>query len=201
MAGFSVQNETEMLHYSLRKEELKEKAMPTNALKSDDFSDLLSIDSTHVENYQIRPKALARGKVYTFKKKTPIAGAYPNQFSPYRMQSGRSLKMPVSLTHVEINHDMKVIEQEYPQCFASAYFEEEVHSDPQNLTSPSCGTKSASNPDSKMIIYRNSARRRAPPTLQLAPIPSTLQEERRQLRAAMKASVAAKMLEDKQSLG
>ncbi len=140
--------------------------------------------------FRTRPDQKAvQAKAYTFKRKTPLPGAYPLHYSPYRLANPSSSNNSVSLTPAEIYSDCKEIREGARTEFSSRYFAE--HGDGGNSVATPVNY-----PDSKTSIINSVKRnpaprysgRRALSSVQLA-MPKTIQEERRQIRAAMKASV------------
>jgi hypothetical protein len=141
--------------------------------------------------FRTRPDQKAvQAKAYTFKRKTPLPGAYPLHYSPYRLANPSSSNNSVSLTPAEIYSDCKEIREGTRTEFSSEYFAE--HED----AGISVATTVEELSDSKTLrinsVKRNPAprysERRVLSSVQLA-MPKTIQEERRQIRAAMKASV------------
>ena len=136
-----------------------------------------------------RTQKAVQAKAYTFKRKTPLPGAYPLHYSPYRLVNPSSSNNSVSLTPAEIYSDCKEICEGARTEFSSKYFAE--HGDGGNSVAIP-----VNHPDSKTSIINSVKRNPAPrysgrrvlSSVQLA-MPKTIQEERRQIRAAMKASV------------
>jgi hypothetical protein len=61
---------------------------------------------------------------FQFKKKKPLAGAYPPNFSPYRLTNTHAARNPVSLIRTEIAGDLRIISDALAEEFKSHYFEE-----------------------------------------------------------------------------
>ena len=122
----------------------------------------------------------ATPKVYSFRKKKPLPGAYPRNFSPYTL-ANTSTTTAVNLSHKETKNDLFTIQQNLTLEFQSQYFDEDAgqtsHERPvKNITTQLLAPTK---------INQRIARRNISRSLQ-API--TEAEERRQIRAAMKAS-------------
>jgi hypothetical protein len=128
---------------------------------------------------------------YVFKKKAPPPGSYPANFSPYRLSVSSSSNNAVRLTPAEVYYDCKKMHQAIKDAFSSEYFAEEGGtgtSQPETLPSPKIAEPNSSNPIwSKRAPASRSSGRKVLSSLQL-PIPRTIQEERKQLREALKAS-------------
>ena len=77
---------------------------------------------------------------FHFKKKKPLAGAYPINFSPYRMANNHTSRNPVSLIRSERSGDLRTISESLAEEFKSEYFEE--HGTPlqaaESVKIPSC---------------------------------------------------------------
>jgi hypothetical protein len=120
-------------------------------------------------------------KPYVFKKLKPAAGAYPLHFSPYRQTNTTLSRAPVSLARKEILADLQAVQKLLAQSNRTQYFEEpNCTMEPKRL---------ATNP-----VKRNHAPRAASQrshALSSLAAPQSLQEERKQMRAALKASVAS----------
>ena len=135
-------------------------------------------------------KKAVQAKAYSFKKKTPLPGAYPLHYSPYRLANPSSSNNSVSLTPAEVYSDCKEICEGVRTEFSSKYFVE--HSDGHNYVANPVEDRSDLKVSRINSVKRNPtprfSGRRVLSSVQLA-MPKTIQEERRQLRAAMKASV------------
>ena len=141
--------------------------------------------------FRTRPNQKAvQAKAYKFKKKTPLPGAYPLHFSPYRLANLSSTNNSVSLTPAEIYSDCKEVSEGVQTEFSSKYFVE-VGDGGNTVATPIEDYSDAKitliNSVKRMPAPRYSGRR-VLSSVQLA-MPKTIQEERRQIRAAMKASV------------
>ncbi len=117
---------------------------------------------------------------YSFKKRKPLPGAYPRKFSPYLMIS-ESTTRAVPLSRAEIKKDLNDIHEAMAKEFSSHYYEESGTS-PRNekCVEPPC--KKSSMP------LKNQRRAPRRPYFSSIQAPTTEAEERRQLRAALKAS-------------
>ena len=127
---------------------------------------------------------------YTFRKKKPSPGSYPLHYSPYRL-SNSHVSRAISIPRQDALSDLESIRRSISHTFISHYFEEPgapVHRSP--ASAPACiqaPLPSSSLP--KPPMQRNAARTRPRP-IQTAEAPQTPEEERRQLRAAIRASKA-----------
>ena len=119
---------------------------------------------------------------FTFKKKKPLPGAYPLQYSPYRMSPRSFVRSPVSLTRPEINDDIQAIRENMARLYQNQYFEEEGAPGQKEPPAKTCSEK---------IVNRISGakplRRRT--LVSNVRAPKTAEEERRQIRAAIRASM------------
>ena len=129
-----------------------------------------------------------QAKPFTFKKKVPAPGCYPLNFSPYRLSYLSSSCNAVRLTPAEVYSDCKLIHQITSQEFSSHYFEEGVPESDKSGSKSAPKRSEASTVLPKQFSMVRSSGRRALTSLQL-PIPKTIHEERKQLRAALRASV------------
>jgi hypothetical protein len=120
------------------------------------------------------------GSKYSFKKKKPLPGAYPKKFSPYLLEYNSTTRV-VPLPRLEIRRDLIEIHDAMAKEFSSHYFDE-VGTAPTNEHNIE-GT--CQKPSVPMIIQRRIPRRSDFCSI---PVPMTEAEERRQLRAALKAS-------------
>ena len=175
----------------LPKHEIAAEVKSLNTTSTSSFLDGSTFQSRRQVCFRTRPDQKAvQAKPYSFKKKTPLPGAYPLHYSPYRLANPSSSNNSVSLTPAEIYSDCKEICEGARTEFSSKYFVE--HGD---------GGKSGANPvddysDSKIAIVNSVKRNPAPrysgrrvlSSVYLA-MPKSIQEERRQIRAAMKASI------------
>lgn len=132
-----------------------------------------------------KPLIPIKGKIpavrtYCFKKKKPFPGAYPLHFSPYKLANSSNPRA-VSLSSSEIQKDLFMISQKTAIEFSSQYFDE-------------VSVKSEHSSGTKIIVPRlpkvpnfqqRIARRKTSNMLQAPQSPA---EERRQMKAAMKAS-------------
>lgn len=140
-------------------------------------------------NFAEQVKYSYRAKPYSFKKKTPTAGAYPQNYSPYRLASPHALNTAVKLSPAEVFSDCKLLQHGILQEFQSKYFDEAEgghHSKDSNKTISkppirNCGQR-------RISSSRNCNQRE--PSYQGLPVPQSIAEERRQLRAAMHASIS-----------
>ena len=118
-------------------------------------------------------------KPYAFKKHKPQPGAYPKNFSPYTLSNTAGTRA-VSLTRSDIRNDLLQIEQGMIKEFSSTYFEESSSaSDVQNHAVEVIVFKPPSQKKERL------SRRRTFSTIQA---PTSEAEERRQIKAAIKAS-------------
>ena len=118
-------------------------------------------------------------KPYAFKKHKPQPGAYPKNFSPYTLSNTAGTRA-VSLTRSDIRNDLLQIEQGMVKEFTSTYFEESSSaSDVQNHAVEVIVFKPPSQKKERL------SRRRTFSTIQA---PTSEAEERRQIKAAIKAS-------------
>ena len=120
-----------------------------------------------------------QSRTYSFKKRKPLPGAYPRNFSPYTLECASNSRA-VSLSHTEIKNDFLAIHQKMVCEFSSIYFEENATPGQESgvevvFANPSMPSK----PQQRVA-------RRTTSTLMHAP--QTEAEERRQIRAAIKAS-------------
>ena len=132
-----------------------------------------------------------QAKPFICKKKVPPPGSYPSNFSPYRLANFSSSNNAVRLTPAEILSDRKELYQATKSEFSSQYFAEKG-SPESNQGCPHKGNRTHVNEplfrvSDRVSLLRTSGRR-ALTSVQL-PIPKTIQEERKQLRAALRASV------------
>ena len=120
---------------------------------------------------------------YSFKKRKPMPGAYPKNFSPYTLFSTPATRA-VSLSRPDIRNDLLLIQKGLVDEFSSKYFDE---SDGTMVVTPgreACVEVFKPKPVAQQKNVRVS--RRAHLSVIQAPINEA--EERRQLRAALKAS-------------
>jgi hypothetical protein len=140
--------------------------------------------SNYIVEEELRPKA--RIALYTFKKRKPIPGAYPLHYSPYRLASTSPSRVTISLSRQEILPDLLNIQCSLSSTFKSQYFDE---------SGVNIGSSASieANRDSVLLpkkpISRTIGRQRPKKSNDLA-APQTLEEERRQIRAAIRASKA-----------
>jgi hypothetical protein len=135
---------------------------------------------------QFDPKNNTSARVYSFKKRKPLPGAYPKNFSPYllnNISTTRAVPLPPS----EIRNDLNLIQQAITKEFSSRYFDE-VHS-AQDIE-PQVNVPCQDNAPCEKASHPQRFQRRIPRKSNLSSFqaPMTEAEERRQLRAAMKAS-------------
>ena len=147
-----------------------EEAMNTKAINS-----VTRESRTSVSAYEIR--------TYTFKKRKPLPGAYPRNFSPYLMKSSTSTSA-VTLSRPEIKRDILAIQQAILDEFPSKYFDEAVGNSEQKNDSVAVAEIHVKKP----LIARKGNPRARRSTLSVIQAPKTEAEERRQLRAAVEAS-------------
>jgi hypothetical protein len=121
---------------------------------------------------------------YTFKKKKPPPGAYPLHFSPYRLSVATHARIPVSLSRQEILSDLQDIQNSTAAIFKSTYFDE---TGVQESSFPlSEASKSPANFVTNAVP--RSVVRHKPRVQYGLEAPLTPEEERRQIRAAIRAS-------------
>ncbi len=135
---------------------------------------------------QFNPKHNTSARTYVFKKRKPLPGAYPKNFSPYVLNH-LSTTRAVPLSRTEIRDDLNFIQQAITQEFSSRYFDE-VTSTPEierGNDAPRQHDVPCQKPPHQQIIQRRAHRK---PKFSSFQVPTTEAEERRQLRAAMKAS-------------
>jgi hypothetical protein len=118
---------------------------------------------------------------FSFKKRKPQPGKYPLHFSPYTLENTTN-SPAVSLARCEIRSDLEAIGQGMRNEFMSRYFDEimpmmDNQDQPANLHMNSLAVQR------KNLLH--SSRRN---TLSRIQAPSTEAEERRQIKAAIKAS-------------
>ena len=160
----------------------------------------MCIDSDHsrpeLSDFAQRLKNQAKNKPklakpYVFKKKVPLPGAYPLNFSPYRLSTLTTSTNAVRLTPAEIYSDCIEIYQAMKNEFSSEYFAEEGSTDASPAASQDgFVAKLPSSTWSMRASKPRSSGRRVLSSLQL-PVPKTMHEERKQLQAALKASIQA----------
>ncbi len=117
---------------------------------------------------------------YSFKKRKPLPGAYPKKFSPYLLTNTTTTRA-VQLSRLEIRKDLNDIHEAMAKEFSSHYFDE-VGTAPANGQN---AEPSLQKPSIPLKIQRRGPRR---PNFSSIQAPMTEAEERRQLRAALKAS-------------
>ena len=138
-------------------------------------SDLLLSTRAHSRMPCTRP--------YEFKKKKPQPGAYPRNFSPYLLT--RASSRAVSLSLLDIEHDLVTVQKQLANKFSSIYFEECAVAG--NNQYPAAVISTYSFQPVKQRNYHQRVARRCTTTIPLL-APSTEAEEKRQIRAAIKAS-------------
>ena len=130
-------------------------------------------------------------KPYVFKKKVPLPGAYPLNFSPYRLSNLTTSTNAVRLTPAEIYSDCKEIHQAMKNEFASEYFAEEGSTDKSPAAPQDDFVAKLPSANWSMRASKpRSSGRRVLSSVQL-PVPKSIHEERKQLQAALKASIQA----------
>ena len=129
---------------------------------------------------QVETKNVVSVCTYSFKKRKPLPGAYPKKFSPYLL-TNTSTPRVVPLSRVEIRKDLCDIHEAMAKEFSSHYFDEDGTAATNGYRVEGPGQKSP---------MPSKIQRRAPRRPNFASIqaPMTEAEERRQLRAALKAS-------------
>jgi hypothetical protein len=175
----------------LSEQEIKAEVKSQNIALITSLSDGSTFQSRRQVFFRTRPDQKAvQAKAYTFKKKTPLPGAYPLHFSPYRLANSSKTNNSVSLTPAEIYSDFKEVCEGVMNEFSSEYFAEDGHGCSSAATPiEECSETKISHINSvKRIPAPRNSGRRVLSSVQLA-TPKTIQEERRQIRAAMKASV------------
>jgi hypothetical protein len=121
---------------------------------------------------------------YRFKKKKPLPGQYPNNYSPYRLQSCQTSRSSIiNLTQREIHDDVQTIQHRIAALHQSEYFEEAGVTAVSSYTSESSRVR----PIRPMKRMDRPSRSRARDIAE----PQSLEEERSQLRAAIRASMSA----------
>ncbi len=122
------------------------------------------------------------GPRYSFKKRVPLPGAYPKNFSPYLLTNSLTMRA-VQLTRTEIKNDVNYVQQAISKECCSQYFEEVT-------TAPEC--ERVVDVTRQISSSQNTIQRRVPrkQILSFVQAPITEVEERKQLRAALKASLA-----------
>ncbi len=117
---------------------------------------------------------------YSFKKRKPLPGAYPRKFSPYVLIN-TPITRAVQLSRQEIRNDLNDIRGAIANEFSSHYFEEVGIA----VTNEKNVEVTCQKPSVPLKIHRRAHRR---PNFSSILAPMTEAEERRQLRAALKAS-------------
>jgi hypothetical protein len=132
-----------------------------------------------------------KAKPYLFKKRTPIAGAYPSNYSPYRLASQHALNTAVKLAPAEVFSDCKLLRQGILQEFPSKYFEEPEagYHDMEDSIKTYCKPPTTNYSQRRVSSSRYYNQREF--SSQGLPVPLSVAEERRQLRAALQASVSS----------
>ena len=120
---------------------------------------------------------------YSFKKRKPMPGAYPKNFSPYTLVC-TSATRAVSLSRPDIRNDLALIQQGIAREFSSKYFDESDGTIQATPGPESCVEVFKSKP----MVHQKNARVSRRAHLSMIQAPITEAEERRQLRAALKAS-------------
>jgi hypothetical protein len=131
------------------------------------------------------PKNATSARPYSFKKRKPLPGAYPKNFSPYLLSNFTTTRA-VPLSRQEITKDLHFIQQAMTKEFSSHYFEETSTPESERQIDEPCQI----NIPCQKAAHQPLTQRRIPrkPNLSSIKAPTTEAEERRQLRAAMKAS-------------
>jgi hypothetical protein len=135
-------------------------------------------------------KALSSGKklgghrTYSFKKKLPLPGAYPKAFSPYVMSGSGSTA--VSLSRSDIKDDLNRIRDGVEKTFMSHYFDEAGLQHHEPATTPAPAARAPMRTSTTRRLSAPRVARRSLATVIMVPL--TLSEERRQLKAAIRAS-------------
>jgi hypothetical protein len=141
--------------------------------------DAMTARATHSWSKSSRNSTPSRA--YTFKKRKPLPGAYPRNFSPYTLTNSSNIRA-VTLTSVEIRNDIFSIQQSLVREFSSLYFDEGTG---QPGDKAPAEIVIAKQPIQVEIQQQRSVRRRFSTVLQA---PTSEAEERRQIREAIKAS-------------
>jgi hypothetical protein len=131
-----------------------------------------------------------RAKPYLFKKRIPIAGAYPPNYSPYRLSNLHALNNAVKLTPAEVFSDCKLLRQGILKEFPSQYFEELEGGYPMEDSNKTSSKPPMSNYSQRRVSSFRYCNQRELSSKGL-PVPKSIGEERRQLRAALQASVSS----------
>uniref|UniRef100_A0A7S0MTK7 Uncharacterized protein n=2 Tax=Cryptomonas curvata TaxID=233186 RepID=A0A7S0MTK7_9CRYP len=146
-----------------------------------------NICTTAIESKErFNPKDNTSARPYSFKKRKPLPGAYPKNFSPYLL-TNISTTRAVPLSRSEIRNDLNFIQQAITKKFSSRYFEE-VTCAPEierQIDEPCQIDVPCQKASHQQTIHRRIPRK---PNLSSFQVPTTEAEERRQLRAAMKES-------------
>jgi hypothetical protein len=129
---------------------------------------------------QVNTKNAISSWTYSFKKRKPLPGAYPKNFSPYLL-TNTSTPRVVPLSRMEIRKDLHDIQEAMATEFSSHYFEEDGTAPTNGL----CVERTCQKSSLPLKIQRRAPRRSNFSSIQA---PMTEAEERRQLRAALKAS-------------
>ena len=147
-----------------------------------------NICTTAIESTErFDPKIYSSARPYSFKKRKPMPGAYPKNFSPYLL-TNTSTTRAVPLSRPEIRNDLKLIQQALAKEFSSLYFDEVTTSTPETerqIDGPCPIDIPCQKASHQQPIQRRIPRKQNLSTFQA---PMTEAEERRQLRAAIKAS-------------
>jgi hypothetical protein len=149
---------------------------------------VLMSEKIHPVDFAEQARNSYRAKPYLFKKKIPQAGEYPQNYSPYRLASIHALNNAVKITPAEVFSDFKLLRQGFLQEFSSQYFEEGGLCDMEDHTKKCFKSHTSSFGQRRVSSSRHFSRRE--PFAQGLPVPQSLAEERKQLKAAMEASVS-----------
>ena len=143
--------------------------------------------STVKSTERFDPKNNTSARPYSFKKRKPLPGAYPKNFSPYLL-TNISTTRAVPLSRPEIRNDLNFIQLAIAKEFSSRYFDEVTTSTPE--TERQIDEPCPIDIPCQKASHQQKIQRRIPrkPNLSSFQAPMTEAEERRQLRAAMKAS-------------
>ena len=123
-------------------------------------------------------------KAFVFKRRKPPPGAYPKNYSPYTLCNAVN-SGAVSLSRPDIRNDLLSIQQAMVREFSSTYFEEVAVTSGCEPNQPIAMEMLAPKPNLQKISHPRLARRGIFSAIQA---PASEAEERRQLRAAIKAS-------------
>jgi hypothetical protein len=109
----------------LSEQEIAAEVKSLNTTSTTYFLDDSTFQSRRRVCFRSRPDQKAvQAKAFTFKKRTPLPGAYPLHYSPYRLAKSCPANNSVRLTPAEIYSDCKEIFEGMRAEFSSKYFVE-----------------------------------------------------------------------------